>query len=65
MADGDTDWYSSETSMTLETGIMNDDLQVSLIYQVGMMFTEAISFQKVRLNFDCTYRFLKNLALII
>ena len=31
-----------------KTGMTNDDLQGSPICQLGMMFTEAISFRKVR-----------------
>ena len=54
MADGDTDWYDdSDSSTALETGMTNDDLQESPICQVGMTFTEAISFRKVRLIFNC------------
>jgi Cytochrome P450 len=39
--------WLSKTEMT------NDDLQESPICQLGMMFTEAISFRKVRLIFNC------------
>ena len=38
----------------------NDDLQGSHICQVGMMFTEAISFRKVRLIFNCALCFFGN-----
>ena len=36
----------------------NDDLQDVPICQVGMTFTEATSFRKVRLVFNCAFCFL-------
>jgi hypothetical protein len=35
-----------------KTQMTNDDLQDYPIHQVGMMFTEAISFRKVRIGFQ-------------
>jgi hypothetical protein len=40
-----------------KTGMTNDDLQESPICQLGMMFTEVISFRKVRLIFNYAFCF--------
>ena len=55
MANGDTPGYGSESSVILESGMMNDNLQDSPICQLRMVFTEGISFRKVRLIFGSLF----------